>query len=87
MRINVYSQEIIPEVDCGVSPSNTGVLYSYVRMFFHSSDKLHHPPQDNDRSAITLWLPKSQDRRDALAEALENMAVMVRHAPPETGLD
>jgi hypothetical protein len=92
MRINVYSQELI--LDGGVSIlerseqiANTGVIYSAVRLFLHSSDRLHHPPQDDDRSAITFWLPKSPDRREILAQTFEQMADMVRYAPPETGLD
>jgi hypothetical protein len=48
---------------------------------------LHHPPQDDDRSAVTFWLPKSADRREELAQAFERAARHVRHAPPETGLD
>jgi hypothetical protein len=43
-------------------------------------------PADDDRSAVTFWLPKSQDRREALALTFEEMARVVRAAPPETGL-
>ncbi len=42
---------------------------------------------DDDRSAVTIWLPKSEERREELAQSLEEMAAMVRKAPPETGLD
>ncbi len=63
------------------------VTYHAVQMMLHSSPMLHHPPQDDDRSAVTFWLPKSKDRRDALAEVLEHMADLVRSAPSETGLD
>lgn len=42
---------------------------------------------DDDRSAVTLWLPKSPDRREDFAKALEEMAALVRSAPAETGLD
>lgn len=41
----------------------------------HSSPMLHHPPQDDDRSAVTFWL------------AFEHMAMLIRSAPSETGLD
>lgn len=87
MRINVYSQEITTEVQTDQKKSNTGFVYSAVRLILHSSPKLHHPPQDDDRSGITFWLPKSKDRRELLALTFEKMARLVREAPPETGLD
>lgn len=87
MRINVYSQELTSEVATVEKLSNTGLIYSAVQLMLHSSPMLHHPPQDDDRSAVTFWLPKSQERREALAAAFEEMAAKVRTALPETGLD
>lgn len=88
MRINVYSQELTDEVELVEKPSNTGVSYHAVRLFLHSSELLHHPPeQDDDRSAITIWLPRSEERRTMLASALHAMARLVMTAPPETGID
>lgn len=87
MRINVYSQELTDEVNVIHKESNTGLVYSAVQLMIHSSPLLHHPPQDDDRSAVTFWLPRSAHRREALAKAFENMAAEVRAAPPETGLD
>jgi hypothetical protein len=87
MRINVYSQELTDEVNTVVKVSNTGLVYSAVQLMLHSSPKLHHPPADDDRSAVTIWLPKSNTRREALAQTLERMASEVRAAKPETGLD
>jgi hypothetical protein len=87
MRINVYSQELTDEVVLIEKVSNTGLTYSAVQLILHSSERLHHPPMDDDRSAVTFWLPKSKHRREELALAFENMARMVRNAPDETGLD
>lgn len=87
MRINVYSQELTTEVNVIEKVSNTGLTYSAVQLMLHSSPMLHHPPQDDDRSAVTLWLPKSAQRRAELANTLERMAQAVREAKPETGLD
>ena len=87
MRINVYSQELTDEVNVINKRSNTGLTYSAVQLMLHSSPMLHHPPADDDRSAVTFWLPKSASRRDALARAFERMALEVRNAPAETGLD
>lgn len=87
MRINVYSQELTDEVNVVEKVSNTGLTYSAVQLMLHSSPKLHHPPADDDRSAVTFWLPKSKERRESLAKAFEEMAAKVRSAKSETGLD
>lgn len=87
MRVNVYSQELTDEVQTVEKTSNTGLVYSAVMLMLHSSEHLHHPPKDDDRSAVTFWLPKSQERREALACAFEKMAACVRTSRPETGLD
>lgn len=87
MRINVYSQELTDEVNVIEKKSNTGLVYSAVQIMLHSSPLLHHPPQDDDRSAVTFWLPKSRARRERLADAFERMAKEVREAKSETGLD
>lgn len=87
MRVNVYSQELTNEVKLISKESNTGLTYHAVQLLLHSSPMLHHPPEDDDRSAVTIWLPKSRQRRLNLANTLEYMADMVRDAPPETGLD
>lgn len=87
MRINVYSQELTSEVVSIQKKSNTGLVYSAVQVILHSSERLHHPPQDDDRSAVTFWLPKSPERREEFARTLERMAAEVRRAPSETGLD
>jgi hypothetical protein len=87
MRINIYSQELTDEIQTESKISNTGLTYSAVRMILHSSSMLHHPPLDDDRSGLTFWLPKSADRRESLAQTFEAMALAVRNAPAETGLD
>ena len=87
MRINIYSQELTSEVQTEEKVSNTGLTYTAVRLMLHSSPMLHHPPADDDRSAVTFWLPKTNLRREALAQAFEAMAKAVRNAKPETGLD
>ena len=87
MRINVYSQELTPEVLLVEKPSNTGVTYHAAQLILHSSDRLHHPPSDDDRSAVTFWLPKSAERREQVAKAFEKIAAIFRTAPPESGLD
>lgn len=87
MRINVYSQELTSEVNIIEKTSNTGLVYSAVQLMLHSSQKLHHPPADDDRSAVSFWVPKSKSRREELAKTFEAMADSVRRCRPETGLD
>lgn len=60
MRVNVYSQELTAEVIPVIKESNTGIVYHAVSFVLHSSPMLHHPPADDDRSAVTFWLPQSE---------------------------
>ena len=87
MRLNVYSQEITEEVLLVEKKSNTGITYHAAQLILHSSAKLHHPPMDDDRSAITFWMPKSPEKREKFAKAFEGLAKLFREAPAETGLD
>lgn len=88
MRINIYSQELTEEVQEIYKTSDTGVVYSGVRLVLHSSERLHHDvDRDDDRSGVTIWLPRTFERREALAQTLERMAKFVRNAPPNNGLD
>lgn len=87
MRINVYSQELTSEVILVEKESNTGLVYHAAQLILHSSPRLHHPPADDDRSAVTFWLPRSQTRREEMARAFEEIAKIFRDAPSNTGLD
>lgn len=87
MRINVYSQELTDEVLLIAKESNTGVTYHAAQLVLHSSSRLHHPPMDDDRSAVTFWLPKSMNKRLAMAAAFEKVAAIFRTAPAHSGLD
>jgi len=86
MRINVYSQELTSEVVKVEKKSNTGVVYHAAQIILHSSRMIQQPPTDDDRSAVTFWLPKSQQRREEIAKAFEQMAEIFRTAP-DGGLD
>lgn len=87
MRINVYSQELTKEVIHVEKTSNTGIVYHAAQLVLHSSDRLHRPPEDDDRSAVTFWLPKSKYLREDIAQAFDEMAAIFRTAPPDTGSD
>lgn len=88
MRINVYSQELTPEVIKLTKTSNTGTEYKAVQFVLHSSEMLHHPPADDDRSAVTFWLPKSErglyEFKCALGRALDHVDVEYQKAVDST---
>lgn len=88
MRINVYSQELTSEVRVVSKESNTGITYFAAQLLLHSSDRLHCTQQDDDRSAVTFWLPKSPALREEMAQAFERIASIFRTTSPEdAGLD
>lgn len=76
MRINVYSQELTKEVSLVSSVArDTGITCYGVRIFITSPDCLHNRPDDDDRSAITFWLPNArQFTKEDLAEVFMEMA-------------
>lgn len=78
MRVNVYSQELTSEVLEISKESNTGKVYRAAQLILHSSPMLHNAPGDDDRSAVTFWLPKSQVNREAMALAFEQIAAIFR---------
>ncbi len=56
MRINVYHEELTNEVRFVKKyVEETGKTYYGYRMFLKSAPDLHHTPEDDDRTAITLW--------------------------------
>ena len=91
MRINVYSQELTDEVIAVSKVSNTGIEYKAIQFVLHSSPMLHHPPADDDRSAVTFWLPQSRRGLEALEVAFHKAQQIVAaewaKSVPQKGLD
>lgn len=56
MRVNIYAEEITEDIEIVEAKSATGATFKGIRFYLESSDKLHHTPQDNDRSAVTFWI-------------------------------
>lgn len=82
MRINIYSQELTKEFELVSKTADTGITYYGVRMYLASPDILHHTADDDDRSAITFWLPNANSfTKDDLAVIFERMAFLVHTAP------
>ena len=56
MRINIYNEEITGEVTTvSTVAENTGITYYGTRIFLASAKELHNKPDDDDRSAVTIW--------------------------------
>lgn len=71
MRVHVYSQEInlaIESVQLVETVAVTGKHYYGVRFYLHSSDRLHDVEDDDDRSAVTFWLPGGTDKKTDVAK-------------------
>ena len=81
MRMNVYSQELTSDVGMvektGTDDKGEQATFKGVRIYLVSPDTLHHTLEDDDRSAITFWLPGSAHRKSDLANALHAMAELV----------
>lgn len=89
MRINVYAEELTNEVEIvtkTVTDETFGERTFYgVRFYLASPDVLHHDPEDDDRSAITLWVPwtrRTGHRPAELVELLYAMGDAVRMEVP-----
>jgi hypothetical protein len=66
VRINVYAEELTTETELvtkTVTDDKFGTRTFYgIRMYLKSPDELHHDPVDDDRSAVTVWVPWTRDR-------------------------
>jgi hypothetical protein len=83
MRMNIYSQELTKEVTTvSKVAADTGITYHGVRMYMASPDILHHTEQDDDRSAITFWIPNAESfTQEDLACIFDKMAELTRACP------
>ena len=86
MRINVYSQELTDEtmliIKEGTDDKGEPATFYGVRMMLHSSEMLHHAPDDDDRSGITFWLPKSRTRRMILVDTFRDLIELIETEVP-----
>jgi hypothetical protein len=71
MRINVYAEELTSETEWITKKLEDGRVFYAVRLFLESSPKLHHGA-DDDRSAITFWVPwtKADGNKPEVLEAV-----------------
>lgn len=61
MRLNIYAEELTDETELvtkTVTDEKFGTRTFYgVRFYLKSPPELHADPADDDRSAITIWVP------------------------------
>lgn len=79
MRINVYAEELTTEVEViRKAPENhPAEEFRGIRMYLRSPNELHADPDDDDRSAITIWVPWTRaggHRPDVVSSLLRDMA-------------
>ena len=82
MNININSHELTSEV---IMLEDLGISYPFyaARLMLLSPPLLNNTLEleGSDRSAITFWLPRTQARREAMAQAFERIAAIFRTAP------
>lgn len=57
MRINVYAEELTSECELVKKTAETGTTFYGLRFYLKSPPDLHNSASDDDRSAVTLWVP------------------------------
>lgn len=85
MRINVYAEELTDEVEVVVKrPDNhPNEEFRGVRMYLASPSQLHGGADDDDRSAITIWVPWTKSgghRPDVVVAVLMKMVIAITDA-------
>jgi hypothetical protein len=61
MRVNVYAEEVSGDIEIVRTTADTGASFVGLRIYLHSSEKLHHRAGDDDRSAVTFWVKSGRD--------------------------
>jgi hypothetical protein len=87
MRINVYAEELTTETELVTKTVTDGVFgtrtFYGIRVYMHSAPVLHDDPEDDDRTAITFWVPWTREGGHdfpTLRRALQAMNLRVEEA-------
>lgn len=87
MRINVYAEELTQETEVitkTVHDLEFGTRTFYgIRLYLESPAVLHHSTEDDDRSAITFWVPWTREGGHDFAQvtrAISALGVQAFHA-------
>jgi len=83
MRTHIYTQELTKEIKIVSKKADTGITYYGIAFMLASSSMLHHTPYDDDRSAVTFWIPNSESySSEDLAKLFEEAASHIRVLKP-----
>ncbi len=65
MRINIYAEELPEErsMERVSKTTDSGRTFFGARLFLKSHEELHDTPDDDDRSAVTIWGPRARVAR------------------------
>jgi hypothetical protein len=89
VRINVYGEELTEEIQLVRKPGTNDREFLGIRLMLKSPDDLHYIKNnegvvfDDDRSAVTLWVPWTQAKGNDtqyLSRILERMADVIGRA-------
>lgn len=74
MRINVYAEELTRDVEVITKQVDDRTFYA-VRLYLRSAQELHNSPEDDDRSAITFWMPwrEGENHPDELIDVMVDL--------------
>lgn len=82
MRVNIYSQEFTDEIRViakeGENEKGERETFYGIRLYFKSTDVLHHTATDDDRSAVTFWLPKSIHNKAIMANTFYTIGDLIK---------
>lgn len=83
MRVNIYAEEFLNEIQVVTKEKRNRqghiLTWKGVRMYLYSSHRLNEQENADDRSAVTLWLPRSTTRRIELANTLRKMGDLIEN--------
>jgi len=81
MRVNVYAEELTEDYELvvkHVDDSDFGPRSFYgIRLFLESPDVLHTGGEDDDRSAVTFWVPWTREGGHDFQKVIRIFAAMM----------
>ncbi len=82
MRVNIYAEETTEEVELQTKTSDNGNIFFAIRFILKSSDSLHFNVKDDDRSAVTFWIPGSKQKgihKEELQKAFKKALTILKN--------